>query len=257
MEIKGTTAVVTGAGSGLGEATARMLVAGGARVGLLDLPSSRGAAVAADLGDAALYVPLDVRDEEAVEAAVDTVATELGGLHVCVNAAGVADAARVLSRDGAEVFPMDTFRRVVDINLLGTFDVLRHACRFMARNEPNEHGERGVVVNVASIAAFEGQAGQAAYSASKGAVAAMTLPLARDLAGWGIRVVGIAPGVFDTGMVAGLGDKVRDRLSEASVFPRRMGRPSDFARFVAAVVENPMLNGEVVRLDAAARLAHG
>ncbi len=226
-------------------------------MGLIDLPSSQGAAVAAELGDAALFVPADVQDSDAVQAAVAQVIQAFEGLHLCVNAAGVSDAARVLARDGEELFPLDTFRRVLDINLIGTFDVLRHACRAMARNEPNGDGERGLVVNVASIAAFDGQAGQAAYSASKGAVAAMTLPLARDLATWGIRVVTVAPGVFDTGMLAGLEENVRARLALASVFPKRAGRPQDFAHFVKALAENPMLNGEVVRLDAAARLSHG
>jgi 3-hydroxyacyl-CoA dehydrogenase/3-hydroxy-2-methylbutyryl-CoA dehydrogenase len=234
-----------------------MLVAAGGQVGIVDLPSSGGLRLAEELGSAAIFVPADVRDPAAVRAGVDCVADTFGGIHLCVNAAGVADPDRVLARDGETMFSLEVYRKVLDINLVGLFDVLRNASRVMARNAPGEDGERGVVVNVASIAGYDGQAGQAAYAASKGGVIAMTLPLARDLASWGIRVVTVCPGIFDTGMLAGAPPKMRERLADTSVFPKRLGAPSEFGRLVQAIAENAMLNGEVVRLDAAVRLAHG
>ncbi|MEV6902667.1 SDR family NAD(P)-dependent oxidoreductase [Amycolatopsis sp. NPDC051372] len=253
MRIEGSVGLVTGGASGLGAGTARRLVAGGGRVGILDLASSAGAQLAAELGESALFVPTDVADEAAVEKAVGAVAERFGRLDVCVNAAGISPAARVLSRKG-ELHPLDLFRRTVEINLVGAFDVLRHAVAAMARNEPGPDGERGLIVNVSSAAALEGQAGQAAYSASKGGLVALTLPLARDLAIWGIRVMTVCPGIMDTGMLAGADETRRAALMDLHVFPKRLGRPEDFARLVASFMENELLNGEVVRLDAATRL---
>ena len=253
MQVRGSRVLVTGGGSGLGEGTARRLAGAGARVAILDVPQSRGEHIAADLGSGHHFVAADVTDTGQVEAAVEGAAKALGGLDVCVNAAGVGNAARVVSR-GGDLFPLDLFRFVVDVNLIGTFDVLRRAARVMGTNHPDEDGSRGVSINVASIAAFEGQVGQAAYSASKGGVAAMTLPLARDLASLGIRVLCIAPGIMDTPMIAGLPEQVRDSLADVHVFPKRLGKPEDFAALVQAMIENPLLNGEVVRLDAAARM---
>ncbi len=251
MQIEGAAALVTGGASGLGLGTARALTERGARVAILDLDGSRGAELAGEIG--ATFVAADVRDPAQVEQAVAHAAEALGGISINVNAAGVGPAHRVVTRDGT-LFPLDLFRLVVDINLVGLFDVLRQAAAVMAANEPNEEGERGVVINVASIAAFEGQVGQAAYSASKGAVAAMTLPLARDLAGHGIRVVTIAPGIMDTPMLAGAPDELKESLAKLHVFPKRLGRAEDFASLVAHVVENALLNGEVIRLDAGARM---
>ncbi|WP_326837029.1 SDR family NAD(P)-dependent oxidoreductase [Amycolatopsis rhabdoformis] len=251
--MSGSVGLVTGGASGLGAGTARMLVAGGGRVGILDLPSSAGAEFAAELGEAALFVPADVADEAEVEKAVAQVADRFGRLDVCVNAAGISPAARVLSRKG-ELHPLDLFRRTIEINLVGAFDVLRHAVAVMARNEPGPDGERGLIVNVSSAAALEGQAGQAAYSASKGGLVALTLPLARDLALWGVRVMTVCPGIMDTGMLAGADEKRRAALMDLHVFPKRLGRPEDFAKLVASFMENELLNGEVVRLDAATRL---
>ena len=253
MKVRGARVLVTGGGSGLGEGTARRLAAAGAKVAILDLPQSRGADIAGDLGTGNHFVAADITDPEQVKSAVEGAAQALGGLSVCVNAAGVANAARVVNRSG-DLFPLEVFRIVLEINLIGTFDVTRRAARIMGTNKPNDDGEKGVIVNVASIAAFEGQIGQAAYSASKGGVAAMTLPLARDLASLGVRVNCIAPGIMDTPMIAGMPEAVRQSLIEVHVFPKRLGKPDDFAALVEHMVENPLINGEVVRLDAAARM---
>ncbi|MCB2223752.1 MAG: SDR family NAD(P)-dependent oxidoreductase [Actinobacteria bacterium] len=253
MQVRGACALITGGGSGLGEGTARRLLSAGAKVALLDLPQSRGDAVAEELGVDCHFVAADVTDEAQVESAVEGAAAAMGGLHVLVNAAGIAPASRVVNRAG-EVFPLDLFRVVLDVNLVGTFDVTRRAARIMGGNDPNDDGEKGVVVNVASIAAFEGQIGQAAYSASKGGVAAMTLPLARDLASLGIRVNCIAPGIMDTPMIGGMPEAVRESLLEVHVFPKRLGKASDFAALAQHLVENALINGAVVRLDAAARM---
>jgi 3-hydroxyacyl-CoA dehydrogenase/3-hydroxy-2-methylbutyryl-CoA dehydrogenase len=254
MRIERTVGVVTGGGGGLGGAVVEMLVEGGGRAAILDLPSSPGKTLADALGERALFVPTDVTRPEQVAAAFDAVLDRFGRVDLNVNAAGVSPAHRVLTRDRT-MYPLDMFRSTVDINLNGTFDVVRHAALAMSANEPGESGERGLVVNVASIAGIEGQVGQAAYAASKGGVIALTLPLARDLAVWGIRVMTIAPGIMDTPMLAGLDDRRRAALIDIHVFPKRLGTPSDFAALVRSFMENTMLNGDVVRLDAATRLA--
>jgi 3-hydroxyacyl-CoA dehydrogenase / 3-hydroxy-2-methylbutyryl-CoA dehydrogenase len=251
MHVPGSRALITGGASGLGEATARRLAAGGALVAILDLASSRGAAVAEDIGG--VFFPVDVRKPDEVKAAVDASAAAMEGIDVCVTAAGLAPAHRVLTRDG-DLFPLDLYRRVIEVNLIGLFDVTRQVSRHMAANEPDADGERGVVVNVASIAAYEGQIGQAAYSASKGGVVAMTLPLARDLASYGIRVMAIAPGIMDTPILDPVSSDLKERLTTAHVFPKRLGRPDEFAALVVHIMENTLLNGEVIRLDAAARM---
>ncbi|SOC56059.1 SDR family NAD(P)-dependent oxidoreductase [Ornithinimicrobium cerasi] len=256
MQITDTTvALVTGGASGLGETTARRLLADGARVVLVDLPGGRGEEVAAALGERATFVGADVRDEEQVAAAVAR-AAELGELRVVVCCAGVATPGRVLSRRG--VLPLETFRTVVEINLVGTFNVLRLAAEQMAGNEPvpDERGlgDRGVIVTTASVAAFDGQVGQAAYASSKAGVAGLTLTCARDLADKAVRVMCIAPGVFETPMMAGMPDGVKESLEALVPHPPRLGRPEEYAALVAHIVENPLLNGEVVRLDGALRM---
>jgi NAD(P)-dependent dehydrogenase (short-subunit alcohol dehydrogenase family) len=252
MEIAGRTVLVTGGGSGLGAATARMVVDHGGSVVVADLDRERGAKVAAELGERARFVATDVTDEASVRAAV-AAAADAGGLHAVVSCAGVAVAERVLGRDGPH--SLARFANVVQVNLVGTFNVTRLAAEAMAGNEPLADGERGVVVNTASVAAFDGQIGQAAYAASKAGVAGMTLPVARDLARHGIRVVAVAPGIFDTPMMAGLSDQARASLGAQMPFPSRLGRPDEYAALVRHIIENPMLNGEVIRLDGALRMA--
>ena len=253
MRIYGSVALVTGGAGGLGEGAARKLIEHGAKVALLDLEGSDGAGVAARLAEGTVFIPVDVTDTESVAHAVGEVAATFGRLDVCVNAAGIIAAHRVVGRDGT-LFPLDTFKAVIDVNLIGLFDVNRRAAEAMSANEPDDDGERGVIVNVASIAAFEGQIGQAAYSASKGGIVALTLPLARDLASLGIRVMAIAPGIMDTPMLSAASQDLRDSLAKVHVFPKRLGTPGDLGSLVVAIVENPLLNGEVIRLDAAARL---
>ena len=261
MDINGSVALVTGGASGLGEATARRLFGDGASVVLLDLPDSAGDALAAELnaaggqGPRAVFVPGDVTDENQVQAAVDAAAA-LGALRIVVNCAGIATPGKVLGREG--VLPLETFNRVIQINLVGTFNVIRLAAAAMAATEPavTESGgpERGVIINTASVAAFDGQIGQPAYAASKGAVAAMTLPLARELARSLIRVVTIAPGIFETPMMAGLPQEAQDSLGHQVPHPSRLGRPAEYANLAAHIVDNAMLNGETIRLDGAIRM---
>jgi NAD(P)-dependent dehydrogenase (short-subunit alcohol dehydrogenase family) len=249
MQIAGSVAVVTGGASGLGLATAKALAAAGAHVVIVDLPASDGARVADDLG--AAFSPGDVTSEADIVAALDT-AEQRGPLRIAVNCAGVADAARVIGKHGP--FPLATFRKVVEVNLVGTFNVVRLAAeRIRAADEVD--GERGVIVNTASVAAFEGQIGQAAYSASKGGVASMTLPVARELAAAKVRVVTIAPGLFETPMLAGLPDEAKASLGAQVPHPARLGRPSEYAALVEHIIGNPMLNGTVIRLDGAIRMA--
>ena len=260
MDIRGAVALITGGASGLGAATARRLFEAGASVVLLDLESSAGAEYAAELNTAgeansAIFVAADVTDEAQVQAAVDA-AAGLGPLRIVVNCAGIARPGKVLGRDG--VLPLETFNRVIQINLVGTFNVVRLAAAAMAATEPvtTELGgpERGVIINTASVAAFEGQIGQPAYAASKGAVAAMTLPLARELARSLIRVTTIAPGIFETPMMAGLPQETQDSLGQQVPHPSRLGRPREYANLAAHIVENAMLNGETIRLDGAIRM---
>ncbi len=251
MEIAGKVALVTGGASGLGRAVVEDLAAAGASVVICDLPGSDGKAVAEALGDRVRFAPTDVTSEADVEAAIG-IAGELGGLHIAVNCAGIGTPGRVLGRKGPH--PLAQFAQVVTVNLIGTFNVIRLAAAKMVEVDPVD-GERGVVVNTASIAAFDGQIGQAAYSASKGGVVGMTLPLARDLADKYIRVMTIAPGTFDTPMLAGLPEEARQSLASQIPHPSRLGRPQEYAAMVRSIVENPMLNGEVIRLDGALRMS--
>ncbi|WP_020075478.1 3-hydroxyacyl-CoA dehydrogenase [Cryocola sp. 340MFSha3.1] len=250
MQLDGCSAIVTGGASGLGNATARALAEAGARVVILDLPSSEGEKAAIALGPGARFVAADVTDEAQVQAAVDT-ASGLAPLRVVVNCAGIATAEKVMGRDG--VIPLEHFERVIRVNLIGTFNVVRLAAAAIAQTEPVGE-ERGVIVNTASVAAFDGQIGQPAYSASKGGVAAMTLPLAREFARSLIRVMTIAPGIFETPMMAGLPQAAQDSLAAQVPHPSRLGRPAEYAALVRAIVENPMLNGETIRLDGAIRM---
>lgn len=257
MELTDTSvALVTGGASGLGLATATRLVAAGVQVVIVDLPSSAGADVAADLGDAAVFVPADVTDGDAIGEAVAE-AGRRGRLQVAVNCAGIGTPARVLSRDGTPT-SLEGYRTVLEVNLVGTFNVIRLAAAEMARHDPGESGggeERGVVVNTASAAAFDGQVGQAAYSASKGGIVGMTLPLARDLAQWQVRVMTIAPGLFRTPLLAGLPQEAITALEAQVPHPSRLGEPGEYAQLVEAIIANPMLNGEVIRLDGSIRMA--
>jgi NAD(P)-dependent dehydrogenase (short-subunit alcohol dehydrogenase family) len=253
MKIEGSVAVITGAASGLGNATATRLVEAGAKVAILDLPSSRGAEAADELGAGnAIFVPADVTDEAAVTTALDAAAA-LGPIRIAVNCAGVADPGRVISGKGV-VLPLAAFAKVININLIGSFNVIRLAAERMKDNEPVD-GDRGVIINTASVAAFDGQVGQAAYSASKGGIVGLTLPIARDLADKQIRVMTIAPGLFLTPMMQGLPQDAQDSLGKQTPHPARLGLPSEYALLAEHIVLNPMLNGEVIRLDGAIRLA--
>jgi NAD(P)-dependent dehydrogenase (short-subunit alcohol dehydrogenase family) len=252
MKIDGGVAVITGGASGLGFATARRLAGAGAQVVLLDLPSSAGEGAAKQLGTAATFAPADVTSEADVTAALDTAAA-LGPIRVLVNCAGLGTPGRVISGKGA-VMPLEQFAKIVNVNLVGTFNVIRLAAVRMLATEPVD-GERGVIVNTASVAAFEGQVGQAAYSASKGGVVGMTLPIARDLADKQIRVMTIAPGLFKTPMLEGLPQEAQDSLGAQVPHPSRLGDPDEYAALVEHIVANPMLNGEVIRLDGAIRMA--
>ena len=253
MEIAGKTFLISGGGSGLGAATAQRLVAEGGNVVLADVNPAAGEEMATALGASARFVRTDVTREADVQAAVQTALDTFGVLHGAVNCAGIATAEKVLGKRG--VHPLDAFTRVIQINLIGTFNVIRLAAEAIARNEPDAGGERGVLVNTASVAAFDGQVGQAAYAASKGGVVGMTLPIARDLAPLGIRVMTIAPGIFETPMLAGLPEAARLSLGQQVPFPSRLGRPEEYAALVAHILQNQMLNGEVIRLDGAIRMA--
>jgi 3-hydroxyacyl-CoA dehydrogenase/3-hydroxy-2-methylbutyryl-CoA dehydrogenase len=252
MRIEGISALVAGGASGLGEATARALAEAGAAVTIADLNAEKGEALAEELGPNAAFVQADVTDEAAVAAAVERAASQDGGLRVSVCCAGIGWAERVAHKGGPH--NLEFFSNVVKVNLIGTFNVLRLAAAAMSENEPEAEGERGVCVNTASIAAFDGQIGQVAYAASKGGIAGMTLPAARDMASRGVRVVTIAPGLFDTPLLAALPEEARTALGEGIPFPSRLGRPEEYARLVAEIVANPMLNGETIRLDGALRM---
>ncbi|WP_328675603.1 SDR family oxidoreductase [Streptomyces sp. NBC_01261] len=250
MEIKGKKAVVFGGASGMGRASAELLAARGADVVVLDRPASAGAEVAAALGGR--FQPVDVTDFEATESALATAVESLGGLHVSITTAGGGTAKRTLGRSGPH--DLDTFRRVLDLNTVATFNVSRLAAAHMSRNEPEDpDGERGVIINTSSIAAFEGQVGQVAYGAAKAAIAGMCLTMARDLGSLGIRVLAIAPSLFDTGAVERIPDEARAVLVKDAAFPKRLGRPEEYAKLALAIVDNPMLNGQCLRLDAGQR----
>ena len=252
MQIKNRVFIVTGGGSGLGAAVARSLVADGAQVVIADIDRAAGQAIAAELGDNLRFAPTDVTSEADGKAAVQLALDSFGHLHGLVNCAGVAPGEKVVGREGPH--RLESFARAVSINLIGTFNMIRLAADAIVKEMPGEDGERGVIVNTASIAAYDGQIGQAAYAASKGGVVALTLPIARELARYGVRVVTIAPGIFETPMMAGLPQDVQDSLGQGVPFPPRLGRPPEYAALVRHICENTMLNGEVIRLDGALRM---
>jgi len=253
VKIEGKTFLISGGASGLGRAAAEALVAAGGGVLIADVNEAVGAETARALGAKARFVRTDATSEEAVKGAVAEAKAAFGGLHGVVNTAGIGTAAKVLGKHGPHA--LDLFARTIQVNLVGTFNVIRLAAAEMATNTPEPSGERGVIVNTASIAAFDGQIGQAAYSASKGGIVGLTLPVARELAALGIRVMTIAPGIFDTPLLAGLPEPARVSLGQQVPFPPRLGRPAEYAALVRHIVENEMLNGEVIRLDGALRMA--
>jgi NAD(P)-dependent dehydrogenase (short-subunit alcohol dehydrogenase family) len=250
MQLSGSAALVTGGASGMGEATARLLCAAGADVVILDRDAGKGEKVASDVGGR--FVPADVTDDDDVSAAV-AAAAAMAPLKVCIHCAGIGWAERTINRNGAP-HSLDMFRKVIEINLIGTFNVMRLAASAMSANEPDDDGQRGVIVNTASVAAYDGQIGQAAYSASKGGVVALTLTAARDLSAAGIRVCTIAPGLVDTPLLGGLPEEAREVLAQSVLFPKRLGTPDDFATLAMEIVRNSYLNGEVIRLDAGIRM---
>nr|WP_319528483.1 SDR family NAD(P)-dependent oxidoreductase [Pseudomonas laurentiana] len=253
MHIANKNFIVSGAASGLGAATAEMLIEAGAQVMLVDLNAEAVAAKAQALGPKARYAVADISQEAAAKAAVDAAVEAFGSLHGLVNCAGVVGAEKILGKQGPH--GLDSFSRVININLVGSFNLLRLVSAAMAETEAGAEGERGVIINTASIAAYDGQIGQAAYAASKGAIASLTLPAARELARFGIRVMTIAPGIFETPMMAGMPQEVRDSLAAGVPYPPRLGRPQEYAALVRHIIENSMLNGEVIRLDGALRMA--
>ncbi len=253
MQIQGSVFLISGGGSGLGAATARMLVEHGGRVVLADINAAAGEQLAAELGERARFVQADVTDEVSVQHAIDTARQVFGGLHGAVCCAGIGAAERVVGRNGPH--SLVNFIRVIQVNLIGTFNVIRLAGAAMQGNEPGPSGERGVIVDTASVAAFDGQIGQAAYAASKGGIVAMTLPIAREFARFGVRVMTIAPGIFETPLLVNLSKEVKESLGQQVPFPARLGQPSEYAALIKHIVENQMLNGEVIRLDGAIRMA--
>ncbi|BAL25511.1 3-hydroxyacyl-CoA dehydrogenase [Azoarcus sp. KH32C] len=252
MKIENSVFVVTGGGSGLGAATARMLVAGGAKVVLADVNREAGETLAAELGPAAAFVATDVTNEESAKAAIDRAVSGFGGLNGLVNCAGIAPAEKVVGREGPH--RLESFARTVSVNLVGSFNMLRLAADVMTKATPNEEGERGVIVNTASVAAYDGQIGQAAYAASKAGIVGLTLPVAREMARFGVRVMTIAPGIMETPMLMGMPQEVQDSLGKTVPFPSRMGRPAEYAALVRHIIENAYLNGETIRLDGAIRM---
>jgi len=253
MDISGKTFIVTGGASGLGRATAEAILAAGGKTILLDVNAEAGAAAEQALGAKAKFAQADVTSEEQVKAAVDLAVSTFGGLNGVVNAAGIGPAAKVLGRNGPHA--LDLFEKTLRVNVVGTFNVIRLAAAVISQNTPAENGERGVIVNTASIAAYDGQIGQPAYAASKGAIVSMTLPIAREFAQLGIRVVTIAPGIFDTPLLASLPEAARISLGQQVPFPSRLGRPAEYGALVRHIIENEMLNGEVIRLDGSLRMA--
>lgn len=253
MKIQGNSALVSGGASGLGAATVRMLMAAGARVMIADLNEPVGKALAQELGEAASFIKMDVTSEAEVQNAVEQTVKRHGALHIAVSTAGIGVAEKLIGKNG--LHDLEKFVRVLRVNLIGTFDILRRAAQAMTANQPDGDGHRGVLITTASIAAFEGQIGQVAYSASKGGVVAMTLPLARELARYGIRLVTIAPGVFMTPLLGALPEAALQSLSQQAPFPPRLGKPEEYAALVKHIIENNMLNGETIRIDAAMRMA--
>jgi NAD(P)-dependent dehydrogenase (short-subunit alcohol dehydrogenase family) len=252
MEINRNTFLISGGGSGLGGATAQMLAAEGANIVIVDVNKAKGEALAKEIGANALFVEANVADEDSVKNAVGVAVKTFGALNGAINCAGIGVAEKTVGKEGPH--SLASFKRVIEVNLIGTFNVIRLAAAQMSQQAPNASGERGVIINTASIAAFDGQIGQAAYSASKGGIVGMTLPIARDLARTGIRVVTIAPGLFDTPLLAGLPEEVKQVLGSQAPFPTRLGRPSEYAALAKHIIENEMLNGEVIRLDGALRM---
>ena len=253
MELEGASIIVTGGASGLGEACIRQLVDRGANVGIFDLDEDRGEKISSEIGQRCLYCKTDVVDVASVRSALEKVIDTFGALQGVINCAGVGTPMKVVGKKGP--IRIDLFSRVIQINLIGTMNVLSQAASVMMKNSPNADGEKGVIINTASAAAFEGQIGQAAYSASKAGVVGMTLPIAREFADYGIRVMTIAPGLFETPMLAGLPSSIREALAKSVPFPVRLGRPEEFAILASHIIENPYLNGETIRLDAALRMA--
>ncbi|MBP7467333.1 MAG: 3-hydroxyacyl-CoA dehydrogenase [Thauera sp.] len=253
MQIQNGVFVVTGGGSGLGAATARMLVEAGAKVVLADVNRDAGEALAAELGSAAAFALTDVTDADSGKAAIDLAVSRFGRLTGLVSCAGVAPAEKVVGRDAPH--KLDSFARTVSINLIGTFNMLRLAADVMSKAEPDAGGERGIIINTASVAAFDGQIGQAGYASSKAGVVGLTLPVARELSRFGIRVMAVAPGIMETPMLMGMPQEVQDALGKMVPFPSRLGKPAEFAGLVRHIIENPYLNGEVIRLDGAIRMA--
>lgn len=251
MQISGSGAMIVGGASGMARATAERLHAQGAKIAIVDLPTSDGAAVAKSLGGT--FHPLDITDDAAVETTVPAAVEALGGVHIAVNTAGGGTSARTISKDGP--LPIETFRRIVELNLIATFNLNRLQAWAMSTNEPNDDGERGVIINTASIAAFEGQIGQVSYSAAKAGIAGMTITMARDLGAMGIRVNSIAPSLFSTGITEGIPDEYAAVLTKDAAFPKRMGRPDEYAILATAIVESAMLNGSCIRLDGGQRFA--
>lgn len=253
MELKGKTALITGGASGLGAACARMITGAGGRVVLIDLNKELGEKFAGELGASARFVRANVTNSDEVQQAIKTAVDAFGGLNITLNCAGIGGSKRVVGKEGP--VELEWFTNIIQVNLVGTFNVARLAAFAMAQNAPNDDGERGIIINTASIAAFDGQIGQTAYSASKGGIVGMTLTLARDLSRHGIRVVTIAPGIFDTPLLGRLPDNVRKALGDSVPFPNRLGQPEEYAKLARQIIENTMLNGEVIRLDGALRMA--
>ena len=255
MKIENSKAIITGGASGLGEATARALVSSGGKVALIDLDREKGEALASELGDAAIFCPGDVTQEKEMDAVVERIKETFGTFHIVVNCAGIGGSVKIVGKEG--VMPLERFNHTVQVNLHGTFIVIRSTASTLMENTPNEEGERGVYINTSSIAAFDGQVGQAAYSASKGGVVSMTLTLAREFASNGIRIMTILPGIMDTPLLGKLDENIRERLGKQVPFPPRLGKPREFASLACHIVQNPYLNGEFIRLDGGLRMGFG
>jgi 3-hydroxyacyl-CoA dehydrogenase / 3-hydroxy-2-methylbutyryl-CoA dehydrogenase len=253
MKIEGCVALVTGGASGLGETCVRHIVGGGGKAAILDIDTEKGEKLARELSPNALFAYTDITKEESAQAAVNKTVEAFGKVSVAINCAGVVNPGKVFTKKGP--MPLAGFNLVMQINLVGTFNIVRLAVEQMVKNTPNEDGEKGVIINTASVAAFDGQIGQAAYSASKAGIVGMTLPIARECGDYGIRIMTVAPGIFNTPMMAGLPEDVRKSLADMPPFPKRLGEPKEFAQLVQHIIENPMLNGEVIRLDGAIRMA--